>query len=261
MTGKDKASDELLLEARGDVRIVTLNRPEALNAADEVLHGKLAEVWKTLADDDDVRAIVVTGAGRAFCGGGDLNLLERMTNDVDLRARIMEEASEIVRFMTAIKAPIVAAINGPAVGLGCSIASMSDLVLIEEDAYFADPHVALGLVAADGGALTWPLLTSLQRAKEYLLLGDRVGASDAVAFGLANRVVPKGEALSSAIELAERIAKLPPQAVQETKRLLNLTLRTAVEVALPQAIASEIESFDQPEFRANLERMLARSRS
>jgi enoyl-CoA hydratase len=259
-TARYGPADELLVEARGGVRIVTLNRPNALNATDEALHGELATVWSTLGEDPEVRAIVVTGAGKAFSGGGDLNLLERMVTDRALRSRIMDEAAAIVRSMTAVRVPIVAAVNGAAVGLGCSIAAMSDLVLIEEDAYFADPHVALGLVAADGGALTWPLLTSLQRAKEYLLLGERLGAADAVTYGLANRVVPKGQACAAAVELAERLAALPPQAVQATKQLLNTSLRGMVDAALPTAMATESASFDEPAFQANLARMLARSR-
>lgn len=252
---------ELLVRSDGPVRIVTLNRPDALNAADEALHGELSTIWGVLADDPDVRAIVITGAGKAFSGGGDLGLLERMVEDLDLRARIMHEAAAIVRSMTSVAVPIISAVNGPAVGLGCSIAAMSDLVLIEESAYFADPHVALGLVAADGGALTWPLLTSLQRAKEYLLLGERVRSHDAVSFGLANRVVADGAAESEAVALAHRLAALPPQAVRETKALLNTALRAAVDTILPIAIATETASFDEPAFQANLERMVARTRS
>src|SRR5262245_27667099 len=171
--------DELRVEARGAVRILTLNRPTALNAADAALHGRLARVWAELAADESAAAIVLTGAGKAFSGGGDLELLSRMTADEKLRAEIMAEAADIVRGMTSVRVPIIAAVNGPAVGLGCSLASMCDLVVMEEHAYFADPHVALGLVAADGGALTWPLLTSLLRAKEFILLGDRLSAADA----------------------------------------------------------------------------------
>ena len=183
-----------------------------------------------------------------------------MVGDVELRKTIMEEGMTIVRAMTAVRVPIVAAVNGPAVGLGCSLASMSDIVLIEEQAYFADPHVALGLVAADGGALTWPLLTSLLRAKEYLLLGDRLPAAEAVTLGLANRVVPTGESKAQAVALAHRLAALPPQSVRETKALLNRAVRAAVESVLEEAIASETESFEEPAFQANLARMLDRSR-
>ena len=252
------AGDELRVEARGAVRILTLNRPASLNAADAALHGRLARVWAELAKDEDARAIVLTGAGKAFSGGGDLDLLNGMTADPKLRAEIMAEAAEIVRGMTAVRAPIVAAVNGPAVGLGCSLASLCDLVVMEEHAYFADPHVALGLVAADGGALTWPLLTSLLRAKEFILLGDRLPAADALRLGLANRVVPKGESLAAALELAERLAALPPQALRETRALLNRALRGAVDAWLAGALARETESFDEPAFRANLGRMLQR---
>jgi enoyl-CoA hydratase len=250
---------ELLLEARGDVRVVTLNRPDALNAANEALHGEIARVWRDLDDDPGARAIVLTGAGNAFSAGGDLHLLQRMVEDAALRAAIMAEAGEIVRAMTSVHAPIIAAVNGPAVGLGCSLASMSDLVIVEEHAYFADPHVALGLVAADGGGLTWPLLTSLLRAKEFILLGDRLSAADAVQIGLANRVVPKGEAVATAIELAERMARLPPQALRESKALLNGALRASVGSALPAAIAAETASFDERPFQENLARMLRRT--
>lgn len=155
------------------MRIVTLNRPETLNSSDEALHRSLARLWPDLDADSGVRAVVLTGSGKAFSADGDLGLLDRMVRDIELRATVMREAAQIVRGMTAVRVPIIAAVNGPAVGLGCSLAAMSDLVVIEEQAYFADPHVALGLVAADGGGLTWPLLTSLLRAKEFVLLGDR----------------------------------------------------------------------------------------
>lgn len=250
--------DELLVEAHGPVRLVTLNRPDALNAADPALHGALARVWRELDADEDVRAIVLTGAGKAFSAGGDLHLLDRMVGDLALRGEIMAEGMEIVRAMTSVRVPIVAAVNGPAVGLGCSLASMSDLVLVEEHAYFADPHVALGLVAADGGALVWPLLTSLLRAKEYLLLGDKLPAAEAVQLGIANRVVPTGTSVDAALEVAQRLAVLPPQAVRETKAVLNDALRRAVATVLEGAIATETASFDEPAFQHNLARMRSR---
>jgi enoyl-CoA hydratase len=167
----------------------------------------------------------------------------------------MEEGAVIVRGMASIQVPIIAAVNGPAVGLGCSLAGLSDIVLVEEQAYFSDPHVALGLVAGDGGAMTWPLLTSLLRAKEYILLGDRLSAEDAVRIGIANRVVPTGTGVEEALALAQRVAKLPPQSVRETKRLLNAALHSAIGNLLDPAIATETQSFDEPAFQANLARM------
>jgi len=248
----------VLIEEHGAVRLVTLNRPDALNAADSTLHGALAEVWSVLDADTDVKAIVLTGAGSAFSAGGDLHLLEQMTEDRALRAAIMAESAEIVRTMISVRVPIIAAVNGPAVGLGCSLASMCDIVLIEEHAYFADPHVALGLVAADGAAFTWPLLMSVLRAKEYILLGDRIPAGVAVELGLANRVVPTGASVEAALALAQRLGTLPPQAVRGTKALLNSALAHAVEQQLASGLDMETKSFDEPAFRDNLAAMARR---
>jgi enoyl-CoA hydratase/carnithine racemase len=255
----DDTNDVLLVEEHGPVRLLTLNRPDAFNATDETLHGALARVWERLAADTEMLALVITGAGKAFSGGGDLNLLDRMVGDTELRAAIMEEGAVIVRGMMSIPVPIIAAVNGPAVGLGCSLAGLSDIVIVEEQAYFSDPHVALGLVAGDGGAVTWPLLTSLLRAKEHIILGDRVSAEEAVRLGVANRMVPTGTAVDEALQLAQRIAKLPPQSVRETKRLLNAALQNAVTTLLDAAITTETQSFDEPAFQANLARMLDRS--
>jgi enoyl-CoA hydratase len=242
------------------VSVVTLNRPDALNAADEELHGAIASLWSQLAELPECRAVVITGAGSAFSAGGDLSLLERMCGDPGLRSRIMAEAADIVRALASFPLPLVAAVNGPAVGLGCSLAALSDLVVMEESAYLADPHVTLGLVAGDGGALTWPLNMGLQRVKEWLLLGGRIGAAQALEFGLANRVVPDGQAVSEARKLAQRLAKLPPQAVRETRRILNQPLVARVDAALDDIMDAESESFDEPAFRKGLARLLARQR-
>jgi enoyl-CoA hydratase len=139
------------------------------------------------------------------------------------------------------------------------VAVLSDIVFIADDTYLADTHVVVGLVAGDGGAMTWPLLTSLLRAKEYILLGDRLPAEDAVRIGVANRVVPTGTAVEEALALGQRFAKLPPQSVRETKRLLNSALHAAMGNLLDSAITTETQSFDEPAFQTNLARMLDRS--
>jgi enoyl-CoA hydratase len=203
---------------------------------------------------------VLTGAGKAFSAGGDLPLLQRMVEDPSLRARIMAEAATMVRSMVSSPWPIVSAVNGPAVGLGCSLASLSDLVVMEQQAYFADPHVSLGLVAGDGGALTWPLNMGLQRTKEFLLLGGRMSAEEAFQFGLANRVVPQGEAVTEARTLAKRLAALPPQSFRETRRVLNQPLLARVDEALDDILSAETESFEDGVFQRSLSRMLERHR-
>ena len=255
------SSDTVLTEAPDEdgVAVVTLNRPAAFNAANEELHGAIAAVWAGLAEQPGLRAVVLTGAGKAFSGGGDLPLLQRMVDDEALRRRIMDEANGLVRSLVSFPHPVVAAVNGPAVGLGCSLASMADLVVMAEDAYFADPHVSLGLVAGDGGALTWPLNMGLQRTKEWLLLGGRMTAQQALEYGLANRVVPGDEVVGTARELARKLAKLPPQALRETRRVLNQPLVARVEESLDDVLDVETASFDEPAFRQRLQKMLSRS--
>ena len=150
--------------------------------------------------------------------------------------------------------PVVAAVNGPAVGLGASVAVTCDIVLIAESTYIADTHVNIGLTAGDGGAATWPLLIGMLRAKEYLLTGERIPAALAVEFGLANRVVADDQLMPEALALAHKLSALPPQSLQETKRALNVHLQQAVASVLPFALSAEAESFATPEIKATIEK-------
>ena len=186
------------VEADGPVRIVRLSRPEQLNAVNEDLHLGLTRVFPLLTADADARVAVITGEGRAFSAGGDFDLLQRMVDDRRLRRDVIAEARELVVNMIRCRIPLVAAVNGPAVGLGCSLALSCDVVLISDRAHLADPHVNVGLVAGDGGAALWPLFTSLLRAKEYIFTGDRIAPDVAVQIGLANRVVPAAELMDAA---------------------------------------------------------------
>jgi enoyl-CoA hydratase len=250
MPGDYRLPEEVAVEERGAVRIVRLNRPEQLNASNPGLHHGLAEVWGQLAADPGARAVVLTGAGRAFSAGGDMDWIGVLGVDEQERRRAMEEAKRIVREMVAFPLPVVAAVNGPAVGLGCSLAVLTDIVLMADDAFLADPHVSIGLVAADGGVLAWPLMTSLLRAKEYIFTGDRIDAAQAVSLGLANRVVPAAALMTEAVALAERLAALPPRALQDSKRALNLHLEKAITGILDFANAAESECFVTEEHRA-----------
>jgi enoyl-CoA hydratase len=249
---------DLAVTAHGPVRLVELNRPDQLNSASEELHTALARVWDAIADDRDARAVVLTGRGRAFSAGGNFGIMTRVQRDAAFRDQNVTEARRIITSMVRCPVPIVAAVNGPAVGLGCSLALLSDIVLISEDAHIADPHVQVGLVAGDGGALVLPLLVGLARAKELLFLGERVGPHEAVRLGIANRVVPGEKLLDEAMELAGRLAALPAQALRDTKRAVNLHLEQAMAAVLEPALLAERESMHSPEHVAAVEKLLAR---
>lgn len=247
------------VEAEGPVRVVRLNRPEQLNATNHVLHKAIADLFAQVHADADARAVVLTGNGRAFSAGGDFEYLDDLSRDIELRRESLEDGRRIVVNMTRCRVPVVAAVNGPAVGLGCSLVALSDVVFMAESAYLADPHVAVGLVAADGGPVTWPLLMSLQLAKEYALTGDRIPANRAAEIGLVNHVCPDDEVFGQAMACAQRIARLPQGAAEDTKRILNMHLERAVLATLDYALSAEYRSFDSPELRANVDRFLEKS--
>lgn len=247
--------DELSVEVDGPVRVIRLERPDQLNATNHALHAGLAQLFPQIDADLDARVAVLTGSGRAFSAGGDLDYIEELITDEALRQESLLDAKRIVQRMVACRVPVIAAVNGPAVGLGCSLVALSDIVFMAESAYLADPHVLIGLVAADGGPVTWPLLTSLQLAKEYALTGERIPAARAAEIGLANHVCPDGEVLDQAMACARKIAALPQRAAEDTKRILNMQLERAVLSTLDFALTAEDRSFSSPEVRANLDRL------
>ena len=249
---------ELVVTADGPVRLIELNRPEQLNAASEELHTALAAVWDRLAGDDRVRAVVLTGRGRAFSAGGDFQVMTRVQRDEAFREQNIAEARSIITGMVRCPVPVIAAVNGPAVGLGCSLALLSDLVLMAERAYLADPHVQVGLAAGDGGALVLPLITGPARAKELLFLGERVSSEEAVRLGLANRVVPGDKLLDEAMDLARRLAALPAAALRGTKRAVNLHLEQAMAAVMEPALDAERDSMHSAEHVAIVAKLIAR---
>jgi enoyl-CoA hydratase len=251
------AISSIRVERRGAVAIVTLNRPEQRNVVTKEMHTVLVGLWDQLAATPGIRAVILTGAGDTFSAGADTAWLSSLHDDAEQRRDAMNEARELAERMLACRLPIIAAVNGPAVGMGCTIVSLCDLVLMADTAYIADPHVLLGLVAGDGGAVTWPFMTSLVRAKKYLFTGARIDAITAERFGLANEVVPEAELASVSLALADRMASLPAQALQDTKRALNLHIQRAAGGIMDFAIAAESDTFTTAEHRQLLERFVA----
>jgi enoyl-CoA hydratase len=241
--------DELVVTADGQVRVVRLNRPDDLNGANRAMHQSLARLWEHLAGDADARAVVITGSGSTFSAGGDFGYMQENIDDEAMRAQTIAEGRSIIRAMVRCRLPVIAAVNGPAVGLGCSIALLCDLVLMSENSFLADPHLRMGLVPGDGG-MVWPALTGLSRAKEYLFLGSRIPPARAVEFGLASRVLAPEQLMPEALALAHRLAQVPPEALQRTKSALNGYLDAQLDVAFELALTGELDSMGSPEHRA-----------
>lgn len=246
---------EIDIRAQDGVVTVTLNRPEQLNAVNQRMHAALAELWPVLRRDRTLRCVVLTGAGRAFSAGGDVDWFAEIARDTELRRELMAEGRRLVNEMVDFPYPIVCAVNGAAVGLGCSLAMLSDITFMAEHAFFSDPHVSIGLVAGDGGALSWPAVMSLPLAKEYLFTGDRITAAEAYRIGMTNHVVPGDQLMDQVTAFARRLAELPTQALRDTKRALNIHLRRAVSAGIDFVFAAESESFARGEF---LDRIRAR---
>jgi enoyl-CoA hydratase len=164
VTGVHSSSGTLLVEQEGPVVRVTLNRPEAMNSFDDELHVEFPALLTRIDDDPDARAVVLTGAGRAFSAGGNTADFPLFADDQRARGKAMRQARRLVDTMLGTRVPVVAAVNGPAIGLGCTLATLCDVVFVADDTFLADPHVTVGLVAGVGGAVTWPFLTTNHRA-------------------------------------------------------------------------------------------------
>jgi enoyl-CoA hydratase len=248
MTAHPGEGSESPIAMWGDeVRVLMLQRPAARNALDEELHIALADSLDVLAADPHVRAVVLTGSGSAFSAGGDLAFIRAIQNDHQLRARTLERARRLFQRFVTLEVPIIAAVNGPAIGAGCTLALLCDVVLMAEDAYLAEPHVHIGLVPGDGGTVLWPMMAGLPAARAYLLTGDRVPAPEAYRLGLAHQVVPPRDLMAAALSFGQRIGARSSFAVRETKRALNLHLADAAGISFEAALAAEDRSFDSAE--------------
>jgi len=242
----------LRFERLGPVLRVTIDHPTSeLNAVDDLLHGELARLFRELRREREARAVVLTGHGRAFSAGGDFAWLDSF-EDLRQLEPLRRDARQLVYDLLDVELPIVAALNGPAVGLGASIALLCDVIFMAETATLADPHVRIGIVAGDGGTAIWPLVLGPARAKQYLLTGDPVPAAEAERLGLVNRVVAPGALQDEALAFARRLAEGAPLAVRYTKLAVNQALKQAATVAFDVATALEIVTFQSADHREAL---------
>lgn len=230
-------------ERDGDVLVCTIDHPDSeLNAVDAALHHELAALFRALRRERTARAVLLTGSGRAFCAGGDLSWFPELRS-VEALDALRLDARQMIWDLLDVELPVVCALNGHAMGLGASIALLCDLVVAAEHARIGDPHVRMGLVAGDGGAVIWPMVLGPARAKEHLLLGEPLAAADAERLGLVNRVVAAEQVLPVALDLARRLAAGPPLAVRGTKVAVNQQLRTALLASFDLSTALELSTF------------------
>src|SRR4249920_3800199 len=209
------------------VVLVTINRPEVLNATNDRLHWELTQIWLTLDADASARVAVVTGAGRALSAGGALAMVDANSRDPKRLARTLREASDIVYNMINLDKPVISAINGVAVCAGLVVALMADVSIIAESARFTDGHTRLGVVAGDHAAILWPLLCGMAKAKYYLLTADFIDGKEAERIGLVSMSVPADQLMAKAFDVADRLARGIQHSIRWTKRALNNWLRQA----------------------------------
>jgi enoyl-CoA hydratase/carnithine racemase len=228
----------LQIDCADQVATVTLNRPQVLNAVNPQMHTELEELFAEITADDAINAIVLTGAGRACCAGGDIRGMDSRAREGAQRIPL-RSAKRLVQNMLEVEQPIIGAINGDAVGLGATLALFCDVIIADEKARFGDTHIKVGLVAGDGGAVIWPLLVGIARAKELLMTGDLISATEAERIGLINRVVPAGQAYPTGLALAKRLAAGPTRAIRWTKLSLNKRLKDEVNLVLDASLAVE----------------------
>jgi enoyl-CoA hydratase len=222
------------------IAMITFNRPEKLNACDRSGHTELAAILRDLHGDDDVRVAVVTGKGRAFSVGGDLSLVEELSEYNPKRTLdLMREAREILQSHIDFDKPIVAAINGVAMGANLAFGLLCDYIIMERQARLADGHIRAALTAGDGGTVIWPLAMGLTRAKKYLLTGDWIDAVEAERVGLVTELADEGRSLERALEVARRLADGPQLAIRTTKMALNQWLRLGQLASFDQSLALE----------------------
>ncbi len=238
---------------------VALNRPDRLNALDRTMHKELRSLYEQIAHDADVRVVVVTGAGRAFCVGADFQQMQdnlAASDYPDGRPDMLGDGADIARGILRVRQPMIAMVNGHALGIGATLALFCDVVYMSSAARIGDPHVQAGLVAGDGGCVLWPMLLGINRAKEYLMTGDLLSADDAERMGLVNHVVAPEALEETGMAMAKRLAAGPMHAIQFNKRLVNKILEDQVSRLYDLSLAFECVTFETADHREAVDAFL-----
>jgi len=230
---------------------VILSNPGRLNAADSQMHRELANVWRDIDADETIGAVLVRGEGGAFSSGGDFEMIEEMIGDYQVLLRVWKEARDLVYGVVNCSKPIVAAIEGPAVGAGLAVALLSDISVAGKTAHIVDGHVRLGVAAGDHAVMIWPLLCGLSKAKYYLLSNEPLSGEEAERIGLVSRCVEDGQVYTEALKIAQRLTQGSPTAIRFSKYALNNWLRM-MGPNFDTSLALEFMGFMGPDAREGL---------
>ncbi|RBY92982.1 enoyl-CoA hydratase/isomerase family protein [Blastococcus sp. TF02A-30] len=234
-----ESTEQIDVSYEGDVVIVSLNRPERLNAIAPETSDQLRRTLLALDDDEDSRVAVLTGTGRGFCSGGDVTSMSARHKVGVAPKKVYSQGRHLINAFMSVEKPIIAMVNGPAAGLGATLALYCDVVVMADEASIGDRHVNVGLVAGDGGAVMWPLLVGPLRAKELMLTGRMLSGREAADMGLVNRSVPLARLREETLDLARAIAALPPYAVRATKTSVNRYVAWMTNHVLETSLAWE----------------------
>lgn len=238
--------EALRIERRGRILVISLDNPP-MNAMTPQMHNELSRIFIDINRDPETAVVVITGAGdRAFSAGGDINAMAHRVETGEHESWIQTnyEAREIVYGLLRLERPLIARINGHAMGLGATLAVLSDLTYMMADAKIADTHVKIGLSAGDGGSLMWPLLMGFSRAKQYLFTGDALTGREAAALGLVTESCDSLAELDARVfEMAERLAAGASRAINATKLSVNLLLRKLLEGAIEAHLGQETYTY------------------
>ena len=245
--------DRFSFSRDGRVLTATITSEHPVNGVDGQMHAELARLFSDLQRDSGSDIIVLTASGRAFCAGGDFDWFEQQIDNPASFRDIAWDARRIVTSLLELDKPIICRLNGAAAGLGATIALLCDMVVAVDTALIGDPHVKVGLVAGDGGALIWPQLVGYARAKELLMTGDMLTAQEAASIGLINHVVPAEELDARVAELVAKLQGNPRWAVRWTKSTINIPLRALAAQLMDAALGWETVSNSQDDRREALQ--------
>lgn len=256
MTSSPSSYNTLTLEVGGPLAHIRLNRPALVNRFDEPTHLELVNALTVVARCPEARVLILSAEGRVFSAGGDFDEIIEAASAPKLRSEMTRLAKAVFHGLNELQVPVIAAVQGAAAGMGATVAGLCDIVVASRNAKFADPHVAIGLVAGDGGIVAWAQSVGVNRAKRYLLTGDAITAQQAHDFGMVTDLVETPEdVLPAARRIGERIALHPPAGIEGTKRAFSKLTGQSAQWVLDLGLAYEMDSMTRPDVAEAINRL------